>query len=129
MQASAHLLLDNQFHRAVIGAMNGIVDDYVLDTRHERFGNEKIVDPPADIALPRRAKRVPPRILNPVGIKVTIGVHEAMIEKVLDPGTFLRQESRSSLIGAPVLQVDRHRRGVEVTCNNAVPIAGVNAVT
>src|SRR5687768_13845539 len=129
MQKTEPLLPNNQFHRAVIRAQNGIMDNNIPDTREECLRNEEVIKPPAHSALACRNTIRPPCILNAIRIKVSVGIHKAMIEELLHHCTFLRQEAGCSYILFRVFQVNRHVSSVEISGNDELLPHGVQPVT
>src|SRR5688572_3183128 len=120
MQETEPLLPNNQFHRAVIGTQNRIMDDDVPDAWEECLRNEEVIEPPAHAALARRETISPPCVLNAIWIKVAVGIHKAMIEKFLHHCAFLWQETGCSYILFRVFQVNGHVGSIEIPSNDDI---------
>src|SRR5215203_4818530 len=115
MQKTEPLLPNNQFHRAVIRTQNSIMDNNVANTREECLRNEEVIKPPAYAALTCRKTIRPPCILNAIRIKVSVGIHKAMIDELLHHCTFLRQEAGCSYILFRVFQINGHVGSIEIS--------------
>src|SRR6185503_5734578 len=112
------LLPNDQFHRTMVRAQHSIVDNDIFHARDECLRNEEVVQSPAYTALTRRETIGPPCILNTIRVKMAIGIHKAMVEKLLHPGPFLRHEAGCFYILFRVFQVNRHVRCIEIPGND-----------
>src|SRR5688500_15211427 len=120
MQETEPLLPNNQFHRAVIGTQNRIMDDEILDTRDKCLRNEEVIEPPAHTTLTCRETISPPCVLNTIRIKMAVGIHKAMIEKLLHHCAFLRQETGCPYILFRVFQINGHVGSIEISGNDDI---------
>src|SRR5688572_32846862 len=93
MRTPTLLLPEKQFHRAMIRAQHILMDGHLPDSGQEGFGNEEIVQPPADAAFTRAHAIGPPGILDSLRVKMAVHVHKALVEELLNPGALLRQET------------------------------------
>ncbi len=78
----------------MVGAHDFGVDRRIRHASDEGWRNAEVIDPPADVALPRSAPVRPPRIgVLFVGIKVAEGVDEPAVEQL--------GKARALLVGEP----------------------------
>src|SRR5687768_4323479 len=129
MQKPEGLLPNNQFHWAVIRAQNSIMDDNVSNTWDECLRNEEVIEPPAYAALTCRETIRPPCILDAIRIKVAVGIHETMVEKLLQHCPFLRQEAGCSYILFRVFQINGHVGSIEIPGNDDILTHCMQSIT
>src|SRR5688572_25632020 len=129
MRRISPLLLDNQLNRAVIGTQHRFMDDHVFHARYQFLRNEEIIQSPTNATLPCGESIRPPGILDAFRIQVAKGIHKAMIEELLHPGTLLGHKTRRSHILFWVFQVDRHMCRIEITGNDQAFTVCVETVT
>src|SRR5687767_1731060 len=87
---------------------------------NQRFRDEEIVNTPANTPLTGRETIRPPRKLDAIRIKMTVGVHKAVLKKILHPRTFLQHKTGGHFILFWVFQIDWHVGRIEVTSNDNV---------
>src|SRR5215472_1321400 len=114
------LVIDDQWR--VVGEARLGPDGGRLNVRFEPGADDLIVDAPAHVLLPGLATVGPPGVLirqrvhHPERVDVP-----ALIKQLVEPGALFRKETGILLIGAPVLQVDRPVRDVEVPAQHVLP--------
>lgn len=102
----------------MIGAKEMVVDVGGFEMRDEVFGNEEIVNAPADVALAGFCPMRPPSVTLESGIEITEGVDEAGGEEIFDSLTFLFGESGVMLVVFRAGKVERGVGDVEIATNN-----------
>ena len=98
----------------------GPVVPHIPDERKQSLRHEKIIEAPANAPLARCQAVRPPCILDSVRVELTVHIHEAMVQVLLDPGAFLRQETGRSDILFGVFEVNGHMGSVEIPGNDEV---------
>ena len=103
---------------------NGRCPEYGRRCAHRRCGrkplrHEKIIDAPADIALPHAGIFGPPRIgVRSIGIQVAEGVDKSGIEQLRHLLPFFVRETGIAAVGAGILNVDLLMGDVQVAADD-----------
>lgn len=103
------VLLDIQFqpHRAVIGSENLGIDGRGLDAVAQTVGDQKIVNAPACVVLPRVIAVAPPGICpRKVGVAVAERIRETGGEQLVELAAFLVGKTGVAAVRAGIFQVD-----------------------
>ncbi len=84
----------------------------------EAFGDEEVVDTPADVALAGLCPMRPPSVTLEGRVKIAEGVDEAGGEEIFDSLAFLFGESGVMLVVFRAGEVERGVGDVEIAANN-----------
>src|SRR6266850_5091314 len=107
--------------RRVVGEAPALVDGTALHAVAKRFGDDLIVDAPADVLRPGRPGIGPPRVLIGLLVDDTKCVNVARgSDQLIEPGALLGQETRVLLVRAPVAEIDLLVRDLPVAAQNVV---------
>lgn len=74
------------------------MDHGIFDPGNQGLGNEEIIDSPAYAALAGIEYVRPPRVLDTIGVQMTIYIDKSVVEEFLYPCPLLWQETRGFLV-------------------------------
>lgn len=102
----------------MVRAEEMVVDVGGFEMRDEAFGNEEVVNAPADVALAGFCPMRPPSVALEGGIEIAEGVDEAGGEEIFNSLAFFFGESGVMLVVFRAGEVERSVGDVEIAANN-----------
>ena len=89
-----------------------------FEARAQRFGDEKIINAPADVPRARAGHRTPPGVMSPARLEFAEGVHESRVHERAEAVALLDGETVVADVGLGVRQVNLGVRHIEVAAKD-----------
>src|SRR6185437_14997818 len=105
-------LFDLNADRAMIRAFDFRANERALQSRTQRFADQKIIDAPAYVSPARAAEGTPPRVMAPALFKFPKRVHKASLDDFVKAGALLRRETVVVNVRLRVRQINLGMRDV-----------------
>ena len=96
----------------MVAAQNFVADKRVFQSRTQRFGDEKIIQSPADVSTARAAKNAPPGVMATAFFKLAERVQKTGVHKRGEAGALFRCETVVVDVGPRIRQIDFRVRHV-----------------
>src|SRR5471030_1703926 len=93
-------------------------DEGAFEPRPQRFGDEKIINAPADVSRARAGHRTPPGVMSPARLEFAEGVHEARANERAEAVALLDGETVVADVGLGIREVNLGVCHVEVAAEN-----------